>query len=71
MAIEQKYGKLNIPGIPDNEPIFIFRAQDVFAGHVLDYYAQLRNGAGDIKGTNAVYNVANDFRQWPTKKIPD
>jgi hypothetical protein len=28
MAISGKYGKLTIPNIDDNEPIFILRAQD-------------------------------------------
>lgn len=38
MAIEQKYGPLDILGIPDDEPVFILRAQDCTSLVVLDAY---------------------------------
>jgi hypothetical protein len=71
MAIEAKYGKIDIPGIPENEPVFIMRAQDAFAGYVLEQYANLREGAGDFDGASDVMEVRASFQDWPTKKIPD
>ena len=32
MAISTKYGKIDIPNIADDEPIFVLRAQDRWPG---------------------------------------
>lgn len=71
MAIEQKYGNINVPGIPENEPIFIFRAQDCFVGAVLDFYAKLRASTGDSVGARKVITLRDHFQEYPKKKIPD
>jgi hypothetical protein len=38
MAISEKYGKLSISKIGENEPVFILRAQDVLAANALEVY---------------------------------
>jgi hypothetical protein len=70
MAKELKYGDIEIEGIPEDEPIFIFRAQDCFAHALLETYAQLRFSAGDKEGSDSVRHSARRFSAWPVKKIP-
>lgn len=38
MAIERKYGRFPVRGIPDDEPVFLFRAQDELVPQVIDFY---------------------------------
>jgi len=71
MAIENKYGDIDVPGIPDNEPIFIFRAQDIFAGLILRDYQSMRRSAGDPHGADDISLAIKRFEAWGTKKIPD
>jgi len=71
MAIENKYGDVNVPGIPENEPIFIFRAQDIFAGLILRMYQEFRRSSGDRKGADNISLAISRFDAWGTKKIPD
>lgn len=71
MAREAKYGNLTIPGIPDDEPVFIFRAQDQLAPVALEAYKAAREGVGDIAGADGVSQAIHDFSQWPMKKMPD
>lgn len=71
MAIENKYGDIEVPGIPDDEPIFIFRAQDIFAGMILRGYQTMRFSAGDRSGAEDISLAIKRFESWPTKKIPD
>ena len=42
MARDGKYGDIEIPGIPDDEPIFVLRAQDVLAIPTLVRYENFR-----------------------------
>ena len=69
MAIEQKYGHIAVPGVPDNEPVFILRAQDMLAPEAIYHYA--RRAVGDQVGWEKCCEVARMFSQWPTRKIPD
>jgi len=71
MAIENKYGDINIKGIPENEPIFVFRAQDVFGGLILRLYQLMRRSAGDPHGADDINLAIRRFETWKTKKIPD
>ncbi len=71
MANENKYGQINIQGIPDNEPIFVFRAQDALAGIVLKFYQELRRSAGDREGAESINLAIKRFEVWETKKLPD
>lgn len=70
MAREEKYGNIDIPGIPDDEPIFVFRAQDVFAPVILGHYANLRDCAKK-DGGNRIRVIRDHFIDWPVHKIPD
>ena len=38
MAIDLKYGYLEIPGIADDEPVFVLRAQDDLATQTIEDY---------------------------------
>lgn len=82
MAKDNKYGQVSIPGVPDDEPVFILRAQDDLALHTITRY---RNTASQIEDKEklpsnewfaALDSVIADFGQWrqdnPDKmKIPD
>ena len=46
MAISGKYGKVNIPRIGSEEPVFILRAQDKLAGTTIEMYRLLANSHG-------------------------
>jgi hypothetical protein len=42
VAKELKYGNISVPGIPDDEPIFILRAKDALAlSTILHYQSQI------------------------------
>ena len=45
--------------IPDDEPVFIFRARDVHAVAALEYYAER---CKDPSQANTVFGRATDFR---------
>ena len=71
MAISEKYGKFEISGIPDDEPVFILRAQDRLAEHAIDMYRSLAasHGSGVVDKLPAAIEV---FRSWSgSKKLPD
>lgn len=55
-----------------NEPIFVLRAQDVFAPDLVWWWAQLAalGGASQEKIKEA-YACADAMRKWPTRKRPD
>jgi hypothetical protein len=38
MALSGKYGRMSIPGIGDEEPVFILRAQDKLAEPTIEMY---------------------------------
>jgi len=48
MAISGKYGKLDIPKIGKDEPVFILRAQDRLAQGMVEIYKVHLQGAGRI-----------------------
>jgi hypothetical protein len=70
MAKEEKYGAIDIKGIPEDEPVFVLRAQDVFAPVILKHYADLRDCAS-AGGGNRIRVIREHFIDWPKKKIPD
>jgi hypothetical protein len=50
MAVDGKYGRVTLEHgahIPDDEPVVVFRAQDVHVPALLDYYAQLCTGKAE------------------------
>ncbi|MBI2906840.1 MAG: hypothetical protein HYX92_04190 [Chloroflexi bacterium] len=71
MAISGKYGKVNIPGIRDDEPVFILRAQDELAAPAMEMYQALAESHG-AKLAASVREAVASFRQWNgARKLPD
>lgn len=71
MAISGKYGKLNIPKIGDDEPVFILRAQDRLAQGMVEIYRVLVESHG-ISMKNSIQEEIERFRTWKgKKKMPD
>ncbi len=77
MAQDGKYGNVEIPGIPDDEPVFILRAQDEQAEQTIDFYGQL--SAENERRQEFIDGVSGrleEFRRWATEnpekvKLPD
>jgi len=71
MALSGKYGKLNIPRIGEEEPVFILRAQDKLAEPAIEMYRLLTASHGR-QIADAVQKEVERFRQWQgSKKMPD
>ena len=72
MAIDQKYGLVNIPGVPQDEPVFILRGQDAAAAEAILHYAEIAHRVGSephhVRHILASYEAV---ARWPFKKIPD
>jgi hypothetical protein len=73
MAIDNKYGRLDIPGIPENEPVFVLRAQDSFALPTIIYYKMLVSGLGRLedKMVSGLSRTIYGFSKWAERKLPD
>jgi hypothetical protein len=50
--------------IPQDEPVFLLRAQDVHAPATLRYYAKLLEEAGDIEMAEELRNHARQMVVW-------
>jgi hypothetical protein len=71
MAVSTKYGKVNIPKIGDNEPVFILRAQDKLAEAAIGMYKLLAASHGSRMAASLDKEIES-FRKWPgAKKLPD
>lgn len=71
MAISGKYGKINIPKISDNEPVFILRAQDKLAEPAIEMYRALAASHGRPLA-RSLQDEIDAFRIWNgPKKMPD
>lgn len=59
--------------IPEDEPVFLLRAQDKFAAETLRYYAHLVQHSRDPDGRIilATLKQADAMDAWPTHKTPD
>jgi hypothetical protein len=68
--IDLKYGKIDVPGVPDDEPCIIIRSQDVFAVGLLKIYYMFISGMGG-KHEQVLINTIDAFIKWPKRKIPD
>lgn len=76
MANALKYGMVEIPGIPENEPVFVLRAQDALSLPIIAEYRKLCMGAGcNAPHMEAVDRVHRSFRQYQNGdnrvKVPD
>jgi hypothetical protein len=70
MAISGKYGKLDIQGIGDNEPIFILRAQDRLAQGV-EIYKVLVASHGSSLAEQLDKEIERSRNWGGPKKMPD
>jgi hypothetical protein len=58
--------------IPEDEPVFLIRGQDIVAGNTLRTWADLAEKAGaDPDIVALVRNHAVKMDHWPKKKVPD
>lgn len=71
MARDLKYGLIVVErgSIPDDEPVFVLRAQDALAGETIRFYMKRREQEGI--GTVAVAEALKDMEAWPVRKMPD
>jgi hypothetical protein len=71
MAVSGKYGTVSISNIPDDEPVFILRAQDQLANTAIDIYRLLAASHG-CQIADSVQKEVEVFQRWPgNKKLPD
>lgn len=71
MAISGKYGRLNIPRIGEEEPVFILRAHDRLAEPAIEMYRLLAASHG-CQVTKTLSQEIDSFRKWQgVKKMPD
>ena len=71
MAISSKYGRVDLPRVGAEEPIFILRAQDMLAETAIDMYRLLAASHGSRLAEDIKKEVET-FRAWQgKKKIPD
>jgi hypothetical protein len=71
MAISGKYGKVGIPKIGDDEPVFILRAQDKLAQAAVQMYQTLAS-SHNAAVADGVQKEIDAFRKWQgRKKMPD
>lgn len=57
--------------IPQDEPVFILRAQDKLAPVFIRAYAELRGVLGEEGARKRILEVADEFERWPKRKMPD
>jgi hypothetical protein len=71
MAVSGKYGRIGIPKIGDDEPVFILRAQDRLAQGMIEIYKVIA-GLHDSLLTDELDKEIERFRKWQgTRKMPD
>ena len=71
MALSDKYGRVDIPRVGADEPVFILRAQDKLAGPTIEMYRLLAASHG-CKSADTLEKAIESFRKWPgTKRMPD
>lgn len=71
MAISGKYGKIEIPKIGTDEPVFILRGQDMLAQGMVEIYKVIV-GLHDSAMASGLDAEIERFRSWSgQKKMPD
>jgi len=71
LAVSTKYGKVNIPNIGEDEPVFILRAQDKLASTSIEEYKLLAATHGS-RVVNTLDKEIDAFKKWRgNKKLPD
>jgi hypothetical protein len=58
--------------VPDEEPLFILRGQDLLAPEIVRAWADAAERAGVRSGKIAgARNLAKEMERWPRRKLPD
>lgn len=57
--------------IPEDEPVFLLRAQDEIAKVVISVYAALAQAKGLPQIAQTTRDQADRFARWPVSKLPD
>ncbi len=71
MAVSGKYGKIDIPKIGADEPVFILRAQDKLAEAMIEIY-RIMVASHDSPMAKKLDKEIDKFRSWQgPKKMPD
>ena len=71
MAYSSKYGKVNIPHVGEDEPVFILRAQDKLAEQSIENYKSLA-AKNHSKIVETIDKEIDAFNKWKgNKKLPD
>jgi hypothetical protein len=71
MAVSGKYGKLDIPKVGDDEPVFILQGQDKLAEAAIVMYQALA-ASHEAEVAKGVATEIDLFRKWEgKKKLPD
>ena len=71
MAVSGKYGRIEIPRIGADEPVFVLRAQDKLAQPAIEMYRQLAMSHGS-KLSQSLGKEIESFQNWAgNKKMPD
>ncbi len=63
MAWSRTYGRLDIPMIEENEPVFILRGRDVLAQSAIEMYRLLAEAHG-CKVAEALSSEISSFKEW-------
>jgi len=72
MGIDRKYGKVTTEfgNIGEDEPVVVFRAQDILLQSLLAYYSFLCMKAGSPKRhLDIIFNTATAVLEWQTKNV--
>jgi len=71
MAVSEKYGRVFISKIGEEEPVFILRAQDELAAEAIERYRDLAAKNG-LPMADSLQKEIDAFRNWSgTKRMPD
>ena len=70
----EDYARIQDPAglIPENEPVFLLRAQDKIAVDTVRFWAMLnKQMGGDPKLSEMAFGHAHKMDEWPVKKLAD
>ncbi len=71
MAVSGKYGKIDIPKVGADEPVFILRAQDQLAQPTIEMYRILTE-SHKRQLADTLQQEIESFQQWKgNRKLPD
>lgn len=77
MAVSLKYGQVAIAGVPDDEPVFVIRAQDVAAPAAISAYkAEVRKHGAPAHLLMGADRMLSEVTSWQFShpgrvKVPD